>query len=238
MFGIFDRAVEAITVYDDLINRFQDRQETEVVEKVATALVNKGVMFGTLDRSEEELAVYDDMLDRFQDRQEDKVVKEVERALFNKGVTLGNIGRSEEAIAVYDDLINRFQDRQEPRIVEMVARAMIEKIEVLIKTNRVKEAAPVLAVIFERKPLLDNHYEMALDCLIDIAAEGFEKNTLDMLLLTPAVTKFEPLVVALKMMTNEEFRAPQEVVEVAKDVVERIQQRREKRNQPGFEITQ
>ena len=36
----------------------------------------------------------------------------------------------------------------------------------------------------------------------------------------------EPLIVGLQMLTGEEYNAPQEVVEVAKDVVKRIEEKK------------
>jgi hypothetical protein len=38
----------------------------------------------------------------------------------------------------------------------------------------------------------------------------------------------EPLIVALQMLTGEEYNAPQEVVEVAKDVLDRIKEKKTK----------
>jgi len=38
----------------------------------------------------------------------------------------------------------------------------------------------------------------------------------------------KPLIVALQMLAGEEYNAPQEVVEVAKDVLERIEEKKAK----------
>lgn len=38
----------------------------------------------------------------------------------------------------------------------------------------------------------------------------------------------EPLIVALQMLVGEAYNAPQEVVEVAKDVLERIKEKKPK----------
>jgi hypothetical protein len=67
------------------------------------------------------------------------------------------------------------------------------------------------------------------DCIrffVDAAAAGQAAGALAVLRESPAAARFEPLVVGLQMLVGESFRAPQEVVEVAKDVVKRIEERR------------
>jgi hypothetical protein len=39
----------------------------------------------------------------------------------------------------------------------------------------------------------------------------------------------EPLIVALRMLTGEDYNAPLEVVEVAKDVLKRIEEKKKKK---------
>ena len=56
------------------------------------------------------------------------------------------------------------------------------------------------------------------------AAAGFAKECLRILKNSLCAPFLEPLVVALQMVTGEEFNAPQEVVEVAKDVVKGIEE--------------
>jgi hypothetical protein len=56
----------------------------------------------------------------------------------------------------------------------------------------------------------------------DAAAAGFAKEGLKVLQNSPCAPYVEPLIVGLQMMTGEEYNAPLEVVETAKDVVKRI----------------
>jgi len=57
-----------------------------------------------------------------------------------------------------------------------------------------------------------------------IAASGFIREGLDLLINSKSLTILEPLVVALHMSVGEEYEAPQEVVEVAKDIQSLIQE--------------
>ncbi|WP_429197018.1 tetratricopeptide repeat protein, partial [Aeromonas veronii] len=59
------RSEDAITVYDELIQRFGTSDVAEIQEQVAKALLNKGVTLGQLDRSEDAITVYDELIQRF-----------------------------------------------------------------------------------------------------------------------------------------------------------------------------
>jgi hypothetical protein len=59
------RVDESITSFDAIANRFSTSTELPLRERVANALVNKGITLGVLDRSAEAIAVYDDLLARF-----------------------------------------------------------------------------------------------------------------------------------------------------------------------------
>ncbi|MFB3897561.1 MAG: tetratricopeptide repeat protein, partial [bacterium] len=109
-------------------------------ERVAKALVNKGVTLGDLKRSEEEIKVYDDLVARFGQAQELAIQEQVAKALFNKGITLGNLKRSEEAIKVADELIARFGHAQEVSIQKLIALSYFNKGNKLINLGKSKDA--------------------------------------------------------------------------------------------------
>jgi hypothetical protein len=59
-----------ITVYDEMLARFRDAAEPALRERVAGAMVNKGVRLGQLNRSEDAIAVFDELLAHFGDAAE------------------------------------------------------------------------------------------------------------------------------------------------------------------------
>ncbi len=69
----------AIAVYDDLVTRFGDAQESGVQELVATALLNKGVRLGELGRVEAMITIFDDLIIRFGDASEPQLRELVAR---------------------------------------------------------------------------------------------------------------------------------------------------------------
>ena len=62
----------------------------------------------------------------------------------------------------------------------------------------------------------------------DAAASGYAKEGLKLLKNSACAPYMKPLIVALQMLAGEEYNAPQEVVEVAKDVLERIEEKKAK----------
>ena len=62
----------------------------------------------------------------------------------------------------------------------------------------------------------------------DAAAAGYAKESLQMLKESACAPYIEPLIVALQMKTGEDYNAPQEVVEVAKDVLKQIEEKKQK----------
>ncbi|MFX4264777.1 tetratricopeptide repeat protein [Aliarcobacter butzleri] len=133
------KAEEAIKVYDELIERFKDSNENNILEVVAKAFVNKGFILGKMNRKEEKaIKVYDEIIERFKDSNENNILECVAKALVNKGATLGRIeGEEEKTIKIYDEIIERFKDSKENNILEQVAKALLNKIEVNIISDSI-----------------------------------------------------------------------------------------------------
>ncbi|MDN5064085.1 tetratricopeptide repeat protein, partial [Aliarcobacter butzleri] len=83
---------EAIKVYDELIEKFKESKENNILERVAKALYNKGVTLGKMDgKAEEAIKVYDELIEKFKESKENNILEQVAKALYNKGVTLGEM---------------------------------------------------------------------------------------------------------------------------------------------------
>ncbi|MDN5113826.1 tetratricopeptide repeat protein [Aliarcobacter butzleri] len=129
-FGRMDGKVEeGIKAYDELIERFKDSKENNILEQVAKAFVNKGFILGKIDEKvEKAVNIYDEIIERFKDSKENNILEQVAKALVNKGVILAQIdGKSEQAIKVFDEIIERFKDSKENNILERVANAFYNK---------------------------------------------------------------------------------------------------------------
>ena len=91
---------KAIKVYDEIIERFKDSKENNILETVAKALYNKGVTLGKMDgKVEEEIKVYDELIEKFKESKENNILEQVANALLNKmemNLILGNTNSKED----------------------------------------------------------------------------------------------------------------------------------------------
>ncbi|MEJ2154383.1 MAG: hypothetical protein P8X96_03535, partial [Desulfobacteraceae bacterium] len=180
----------------------------------------------TMERTEDAIGAFDEVVRRYGDRTENAIMEQVLRALLQKGLLLAETGHHEKAISSLDLVI---KETGKPAVSAMSlyhVGAIVEKSLVLIRLKRIKEATSVFSRLFEDDALLSECFNPIMDRIIEFLAQGYEEEVLQLLTQTPAETKLEPLVVAIKMMLGQEFNAPQEVVEVAKDVVQRIDEKR------------
>lgn len=134
------RFVEAITAYDDVIERFGDVPEPDLRETLARAMVNKGISLGNLNRFAETIAACDEVIERFGVAPELVLREALARAMVSKGFALSRLNRFVEAIAVYDKVIKRLGKEPEPELREMVAQAMFNKGVTLGELNEHEKA--------------------------------------------------------------------------------------------------
>ncbi|MCC6698917.1 MAG: ATP-binding protein [Candidatus Hydrogenedentes bacterium] len=69
---------------------------------------------------------------------------------------------------------------------------------------------------------------ISIELAAGFAAAGHGREVLDLIQASPSAPFLEPLIVALQMYLGEPVKAPVEIVEVAKDIVKRIELRRER----------
>lgn len=89
-----------------------------------------------------------------------------------------------------------------------------------------KKALSIAPCFLEKSTLGLQFPDGIIAFFINAAAAGHAKEGLELLKNSPCAPYVEPLIVGLQMLTGEEYNAPQEVVEVAKDVVKRIEEKK------------
>ena len=258
--GSLNREEEELQAYGEFIAMNKERAEMEIVVKVVNAMYIKGLIFSSRNCHEEATEVYEELIVKYNDRQENEIVEKVARAMFQKGWSLGSLKRVDDAIEAYNELIVKYSDYPEKEIVEWVAKAMLDKGITLAQLARYQEAEPVFVQAIEQAPLMWEAYvefvklllklperqddaldlarkyvdtlglvEQSIDgaiaMFVELAASGYAREALGLLVDSPAEPHLEPLVVALRMYIGEEVRSAVEIQEVAKDVVKRIEAR-------------
>jgi hypothetical protein len=74
--------------------------------------------------------------------------------------------------------------------------------------------------------LIAKQVEPITELFIQIAAVGYADNILEILTDSPAAQQLEPLIAGLRLYCGQEVRTAPEILEVAKDVVARIEERK------------
>ena len=81
---MLERRVEAVAVYNDVVERFGRCNEPDLLIAVAGALAYKGNALNRLGRSEEAIAAYDGLIARFAQAWELAVIEYVPLARTNR----------------------------------------------------------------------------------------------------------------------------------------------------------
>jgi len=219
--GQLGRIEEAIAVFDDLIRRFGEADDPALREHVACGLCRKSLALGKLGWGEKEIAVHDDLLRRFAAISDPELRKPLACAV---ACSL-NI----RAWSVYTKRDNSMVDQailDAKKAIEIDPRdAYRHTLASLLALASRWEDAFVQARLFSNDDLLVSRSpDDVIDFFVYAAAAGKAEEALWAIKGTKAESAMEPLVVALKMAAGKPFRAPQEVVEVAKDVLKRIEE--------------
>ena len=84
---------KAMALSAEIVNAYAESDDPRIIELVATALVNKGVILGLQDRQEDAIKQFDELVSRYGNRSEAGIAEWAAKALVNKGVILGQKGQ-------------------------------------------------------------------------------------------------------------------------------------------------
>ena len=226
-----DRNEAAVEACDEVLRRFGESDGPELRVQVASALVNKGVALASLDRNEAEVETYDELLRRFGESDGPELRVQVAKALSNKGAALASLDRNE--VETYDELLRRFGESDDPELHVLVAKALLGKGMAHARGDEINEMVNVCADMIQRFGDGGEEVSNAANAMFDlmvktIATLGAEQAVADLLSKNAATAAaLWPLHVALRQYLGEDVRAPDEVMEVAQDVLDRIRSHKE-----------
>ncbi|MCH8024500.1 MAG: hypothetical protein IIB43_07320 [Candidatus Marinimicrobia bacterium] len=92
-------------IYDEIIERFSEREEPELLERVAKALHNKGYVLSLMKQPTAEIAVYDEIVSRFGGSDIESLSQSAVQAMNKKAAVLIELGPPQEALAEYDSVL-------------------------------------------------------------------------------------------------------------------------------------
>jgi tetratricopeptide (TPR) repeat protein len=95
------------------------------------------------------------------------------------------------------------------------------------RLNRPDDALKLVEKHLEKTDSVEKGVNNVIDMFVGLAAAGYGQRVLEIVRESPSAKILEPLVVGLQLFVGEDVKAAAEIMEVGKDVVKRIEQRRD-----------
>ena len=220
-------AEAAIDVFDEVVERFGDNDAPELQEQVAKALYNKSVAREQLGDAEAAIAVCDEVVERFGDSDAPELQVVVAMALVNKGKVEIDLHHMKDALNTSEELERKYGALTDDNAITFERRAEWIKMKVSLAQGKRSDSMETFRTIYAAF-VLGNRTMMhhILDHVLALIAIGAsERDLIDILSSDRRKSDFlEPLIVALRQRIGETVRAPIEVLEVAQDVRQRIEE--------------
>ena len=227
----------------EAIERLGHSEHPEIRERMTTARMNRAFSCGAIGDFDQEIACYDEVITRSDcsDARGDKSAALV--ALMYKSRRLAELGRAEEALTACDDYVRRIEDSADEIPIET---------RLWVNWHAAGTCALALMAGGASGPAMDTfraayasfspHHETVLGEMLRlvpelIAAGASEHDLVEVLAGDDRKSEaLRPMIVALLQRSGETVRAPAEVMQVAADLGERIQERISNGLMPGFRL--
>ena len=146
-------------------------------------------------------------------------------ALLKRAVIYAESKQYDQAIADFNNVIELSAGVNNREFLNSLHLAVVGKGLALALVGRFEDAVIQANIFCDSDIAIDCNPVGILFFFVTFAASGRVDEALKIILGTKAEKVLEPLAVALKMLTDTPYRAPREVVETAKDIVKRINER-------------
>ena len=117
------RQEEAISAYNELIDRFATRREPEVALLVAQAMLAKGSAYGQRKRWDVALVAFGTLIARYGQAESQELLVQVAKAMLAKGAALVQLDQLELASGVLRDVVSKFGGTGDAAAQEVVSEA-------------------------------------------------------------------------------------------------------------------
>ena len=219
----------ALIAYGEILKRFGNDNDPILQSWVTAMLVRKGDTLGQLGDLEAAIAAYEEVLKRFGDSSEPNIQWWVAVALVNKSMKQTQSGRPDKALQTCEELeqkLGTFLSGEQE--VEFMWRLKYTQAMALLTKEDPQAAMEAFASAYDVfRPDNEKMMQEMLWVAPDLVTSGASAHEL-VEILTSDVDKsgaLAPLIVALRQHAGEKVRAPAEVLEVAADIRERIEEK-------------
>ena len=216
----------AIENYDEVLQRFDSDSAPELQVEVARALFNTGVAHGQLGKPEAAIAAYGMVVERFGSCDSPELQQSVAMALFAKGVTQVELGQAGEGLRACEKLEQRLGAMTGAAKTVFEWRALCLRAMAQIAQKQTESAIDTFRAAYAAfQPSNETIMRGMLGFVQDLISSGApERDIIEILSSDNQKSDvLAPLIVALRQRIGETVRAPEEVIEVAQDVRERIE---------------
>ncbi len=204
----------------EVVRLFLDAEDSRTVASVAEALVLRALGLQRLGRKREALETYDEVIERLSGTEDRHQRSALASALNAKASLLVDVDLNhlEEAIETSEKAVALEPAERNHRLTLAWVYGL---------AGRWTAALEQLGSVVDDEALVEIESVVFLSILVDAAADGQAGRVLTILSGTAAARAMEPLLVALKELVGEKYRAPQEVEEVKKDLLAKIAERKQ-----------
>ena len=217
----------AIALYDEVVECFGDSDTPGLQKQVAMALFNKGVRRGQLGETDAAIALCDEVVARFGDSDTPELQVQVAMALTNKGNVQIDLHHLEEALDTSEALERKYGALIDDNAITFGWKAKWMKVAVFLAQGKRSDFRETFRSIYAA--FVPGNRAMVRQMLDHIPAlittGALERDLVDIMSSDRRKSDvLEPLVAALRQRIGETVRAPIEVLEIAQDIRQRIEE--------------
>ncbi len=213
------RADETVEVFDKLESLFVDTDsKPDDISKLAVGFGKSYAFFG-VGRYSEALACCEQMIVSFSDLENSAAHR-----LLAMAHSLKSLLYVQQGLGDFDGAVESGERAIELMPDETAFRLRLGNVFACL--DRWEDAFAQARFFNDDEAFVEKHVDDLLVLYVDAAADGQAEQALEVLTGTAAERAMEPLVVALKELAGQTYRAPQEVGEVKDDLLARIETRR------------
>ncbi|MCY4530789.1 MAG: ATP-binding protein [Gammaproteobacteria bacterium] len=219
----------AIAACDEMIELYGESSVVKIQEMIVRALVNKGVSLVLLGEHEKAKVARNGV-----DSSDSPEIQEQDvKALANNGDMQLFLDYTEESLLTCDEIERRISTLSEHENIEIKWHTSWLRTKALLAQGNIQAGLDTFRSMYDGfVPGDPKMINKIMECLFDLITSGVpELDLINLLSSDPDKSNaFGPLLVALRQYAGEEVRAPAEVLEVAADIREKIEEITKKDN--------
>ncbi len=218
---------EAIAACDAVVGRYGGTRKPELMVSVVRAKLNLGNIHMQQGELQNAIDTFDRMVEEYGKVESQKVQIYITRALIVKAFSYTELGNSGHALSVCDEAERRIRDIGKAQKNEELAIAWAKVMALIVHSQEQDALESFNSIYHDFDPVNEDALSMMQSGVPDMITFGVsERVVLEVLNSDERKAQaISPLIVALKMRLGEKVRAPSEVVEVAEDIIRKVDEK-------------